>query len=195
MTLKQLNNHTGKRIGNTTIIRKHKDHKVHVLNTGKEFIAPVRWLARCDCGHEWLIPHSQITDTTPRSCKGCAPKNRESHIALPKGKHHKKSHPSYGSWYSMIRRCTSAKHVAYHNYGGRGITVCERWLSFDAFVEDMGIRPNDHSIERNDNNKGYEPSNCRWATAKEQRANQRPRQNHTQRSSHPSRKRNIRGTK
>jgi hypothetical protein len=73
----------------------------------------------------------------------------------------------------MHRRCTSPKHVNYKNYGGRGIAVCKRWRSFDAFVKDMGTRPPGTTIDRRDNDKGYTPSNCRWASPKEQRANQR----------------------
>lgn len=84
-------------------------------------------------------------------------------------------HPEYGSWAAMIKRCTDPNHVGYGNYGGRGITVCDRWLdSFDAFVEDMGPKPTpSHSIDRVDVNGNYEPANCRWATPVEQRANRR----------------------
>jgi hypothetical protein len=75
----------------------------------------------------------------------------------------------------MLQRCNNPRQPAYSDYGGRGIKVCDRWQeSFENFLSDMGPRPSDeHSIERIDNDKGYEPTNCRWATAKEQRANQR----------------------
>lgn len=79
------------------------------------------------------------------------------------------SHPLYPIWTGMIYRCTRQTHVAYSNYGGRGIQVCERWLnSFSAFVADMGPRPTGTSIHRINNNLGYEPSNCKWATDAEQ---------------------------
>jgi hypothetical protein len=173
MTLKAIKDWTNHRTEHVTILRKHTDTKVYLIRPGEEHTPRLHWLARCDCGAQWLVPHSHITPTTPATCKACAPANRERHISLPRGKHYKRTHPSYGSWYSMWRRCTSPKHVNYHRYGGRGIQVCERWLSFDAFVEDMGARPENHTIDRIDNDKGYNPSNCRWATYKEQRANQR----------------------
>jgi hypothetical protein len=85
-----------------------------------------------------------------------------------------KQTPEYRCWSRMIQRCTNLKHSSYYNYGGRGITVCKRWLKFKNFIADMGIRPTPkHSIERKDNSKGYQPSNCKWATRFEQHRNMR----------------------
>jgi hypothetical protein len=75
----------------------------------------------------------------------------------------------------MVERCTSPASPKWKDYGGRGITVCDRWLRFDNFLADMGVPPEGLSIDRKDNDGPYTPENCRWATAKEQRANQRTR--------------------
>ena len=78
----------------------------------------------------------------------------------------------YESWSGMKQRCLNPKDAAYHRYGGRGITVCEAWLSYNNFIRDMGPRPSTkHSIDRIDNDKGYYPENCRWATWEQQQEN------------------------
>jgi hypothetical protein len=82
--------------------------------------------------------------------------------------------PEYRIWNAMLQRCRNRNNKDYKDYGGRGINVCDDWLLFENFIRDMGRRPHKSlTLERNENDKGYSKSNCRWATRKEQRANQR----------------------
>ncbi len=83
--------------------------------------------------------------------------------------------PTYGTWATMLSRCRNSHFHKYKDYGARGITVCDRWLTFENFLADMGERPKGRSIDRINNDGNYEPGNCRWATPQEQRQNQRPR--------------------
>lgn len=126
-------------------------------------------LCVCDCGTRTSIA---INDWGRTESCGCLVLDR---VREANTTHGFSGTPTYRTWVGMWRRCTQPHVKAFPDYGGRGITVCDRWKDFAAFLADMGERPEGKSLDRIDVNGNYEPENCRWATAAEQRANQRPR--------------------
>ena len=127
-----------------------------------------RWLCRCRCGKETVVPGYELRKGLVISC-GCAKAERASKLNLSHGKTKSKEYRIYKN---MINRCYFVKRSDYARYGGKGISVCAEWrTSFEAFYADMGDCPEGHSIDRIDSKGNYEPSNCRWATLKTQQNN------------------------
>jgi hypothetical protein len=127
------------------------------------------WKCKCDCGNEIIARGSHLKDGNNKSC-GCL-RNELSGNRLRT--HGKKKSREYAAWQQMKHRCYNEANKHYHNYGARGISVCDEWRnSFEQFYKDMGDRPStNHSLDRSDNEKGYYKENCRWATQKEQMNN------------------------
>jgi hypothetical protein len=159
---------TGKRFGRQVALALHPE---------RSRVGEARWVCRCDCGGEGIVRGSNLRSGWSKSC-GCIQKEM---LAKFNAKHGLRRTRAYQCWQNMKARCFYPRARAYPCYGGRGITVCERWLSFENFHADMGDPPPGMSLDRIDPNGNYEPRNCRWATVAEPPANRRRPRRHSKR--------------
>jgi hypothetical protein len=132
------------------------------------------WRCHCECGNTTIVYGRKLTGGNTKSC-GCLRHFGGAHLRT----HGLSQEPEYKAWKNMRTRCLNFRNKNFADYGGRGITICERWDDFANFFTDMGARPTpQHTLDRIDNMRGYEPSNCHWVTRKAQANNRRPHRKH-----------------
>lgn len=171
MRVTTVKNRIGERVGILTVIER-AENKIEASKSGKNSVR-AQWLCQCDCGNRVVVSGHNLNKalSNPNSTAG----TRSCGCLMGKGgvKHGMAGSRTYVSWHSMVQRCTNPNYTSFETYGGRGITVCEKWKTFDGFYEDMGVRPPSLTLERRDVNKGYSKENCYWATMKQQGNNRR----------------------
>lgn len=127
------------------------------------------WHCICQCGNKHIAAINSLNSGLVKSC-GCLLKETSK---ITSTRHGDYGSPTYKSWGHMMQRCYNKNLKSFKNYGGRGISVCESWKSYENFKKDMGERPPNSSLDRIDVNANYTPDNCRWASAATQARNQR----------------------
>ena len=151
------------------MIEKKFEKLLVVKESGKDKRGKLLYECKCDCSNISIVLGEHLRSGHSKSC-GCL----KSQLSKEKATTHGMSKTTtYKSWCHVLERCNNLKDKAYFDYGGRGIKVCKRWLKFENFFEDMGIKPKGYTIERIDNSLGYFKENCKYATPLEQSRNKR----------------------
>ena len=151
------NDLTGKVFGRLTVVSRKEEPSV--------------WVCLCSCGATTEVVTSRLNSGNTKSC-GCLKRNILGDSSRTHGMANSRvkgyANKAYGVWQAMRDRCSNPNRADFHRYGGRGVSVCQRWEKFENFYADMGEPPTGTSLDRIDNDKGYSKKNCRWATRKEQ---------------------------
>jgi len=135
----------------------------------------VVWCCLCECGSKIVAYGYNLRTGNTNSC-GCYHREVDRKFHLQHGeadRRNGKATSEYQIWGAMIQRCDNPNNPAYDHYGGRGIKICQRWRKYENFIADMGRHPIGLTLDRINNDDGYKPSNCRWATKKQQANNRR----------------------
>lgn len=153
---------TGKKCGRLTVISRDSQNKNEAM-----------WICHCECGTVHVCTGASLRGGSTTSC-GCRNREMTAERNRRSAAHGKTYSRTWNSWCAMLTRCSNPNSIDYKNYGGRGISVCERWKDFTSFLADMGERPPGTSLDRYpDKNGNYELGNCRWATTIQQGRNRR----------------------
>lgn len=177
-SLPQIVTHSPKRdrLYSHTDLTESRFGRLTVLRQSGRFSRAIIWECRCDCGQiRWFSTADLRRTKNPRRSCGCLKDDvARSQIVQISTTHGRSGTSEYNTWCTMIQRCTNPANRQYKDYGGRGITICERWMKFENFLADMGLRPVGLSLDRINNDGNYGPGNCRWTTRLQQSRNRRP---------------------
>lgn len=157
--MSRVKNITGQKFGSLLVVERHEENN----RAGR-----AQWICQCDCGDKGIYIGKDLRSGNTSSC-GC--QGSRVTIGDRTRKHGMSNTPTYSTWAAMIKRCTNSNDSRFPYYGGKGISICKAWRSFNEFLKDMGEKPEGKSIDRIDTTGNYCKENCRWASPLEQSNN------------------------